>query len=278
MNYDAWRFYFERVVQVPDDEFNLAEGALILATDEYPQLDVSHYLAQLDRMAETLAKRLPDHREPEQVIAVLNAYLYGELGFSGNRENYYDPRNSYLNEVLERRTGLPITLSVVVLSLAQRLHLPIYGVGLPGHFCVKWHDAAHEIVFDPFHRGKILDMDAMLDRVRETFHMHAEFGSDWLEAVSSKYILYRMLNNLKKVFMPRNEVRRAYRVVDKMLLLDPRSPDEIRDMGLLSYRLGAYRQAAIYLEQYLLSHPDAQDAQELRFHLHRAIEQIERLN
>jgi regulator of sirC expression with transglutaminase-like and TPR domain len=278
MTYDAWRSYFERVIEMPENEINLAEGALIIAADEYPDLDVAKYLARLDEMAQRLTPRVRELREPRAVVSALNAFLFDELGFSGNRENYYDPRNSYLNDVLERRTGLPITLSIVVLALAQRLQLPIVGVGLPGHFCVKWQDPRHEIVFDPFHRGEILDIPTILERVRETFQPQATFEPDWLNAVGSKYILYRMLNNLKAIFIRRHELRRAHQVVDKLLLLDPRASSEIREMGLLSMQLGAYRQAAIYLEQYLLAHPDAYDAEELRAVLQSAIEQIERLN
>ncbi len=278
MNDKAWRLYFERVIEMPDAEINLAEGALIIASDEYADLDVSRHLKQLDEMAETLAPRVPATRDPFTTIARLNHFLFEELQFRGNRENYYDPRNSYLNDVLTSRTGLPITLSVIVLALARRLQLPIVGVGLPGHFCVKWFDDAHEIVFDPFNRGEILDVDAMQQRVRETSHPHVSFEPDWLDAVGAKYILFRILNNLKGIFVRRGEIRRARQAVDKMLLLDPRASSEIRDMGLLSLQIGAYRQAAEYLEQYLLSHPDAFDADELRALLKSAIQKVEQLN
>ncbi|MBI4671391.1 MAG: transglutaminase family protein [Chloroflexi bacterium] len=278
MNYNTWRLYFERVTGMPEAEINLAEAALILAADEYPDLDVSRYLAQLDAMAQALLPRLPTPREPHAAIAALNAYLFRELKFYGDRENYYDPRNSYLNDVLMRRKGLPITLSVVVLALAQRLCLPLVGVGLPGHFCVKWQDAGCEIVFDPFHGGEILDQASMQTRVRETFHPHAEFEAAWLEPVGAKYILIRMLNNLKALFVQRQEIRRAHQVVDKLLILDPRAGNEIRDMGVLSLQLGAYQQAAIYFERYLLSHADAADAETVHEYLLVALEQIERLN
>ncbi len=278
MTYDAWRLYFERVTEVPEAEINLGEAALILAADEYSDLDVSRYLAQLDAMAQTLLPRLPSARDPEATIAALNQYLFQELKFYGNRENYYDPRNSYLNDVLTRRKGLPIALSVVVLALAQRLELPIVGVGLPGHFCVKWQAAAREIVLDPFNGGEILDHAAAQRIVRETFHPHAEFDAAWLEAVGAKYILIRMLNNLKGWFAQRQNLRRVQQIVDKLLILEPRARNEIREMALLSLRLGAYRQAAIYLEQYLLAHPDAADAEELRGYLRFTLDQVERLN
>ncbi len=278
MQYAAWRLYFERVIELPDAEINLAEGALILAADEYPDLDVSRYLAELDALAGTVAPRIAASDEPRAILAALNAFLFDELGFSGNRQDYYDPRNSYLNDVLTRRTGIPISLSVLSIALAQRLRLPIVGVGLPGHFCCKWQTATHEIVFDPFNGGEILDIPAIQARVRATAQPHATFEPDWLDAVGNKYILYRMLNNLKTLFIRRGQLRRAQQAVDKMLLLDPRASSEIRDMGLLSLRLGEHRQAVIYLEQYLLSHPDAYDADEMRAHVQGALEQVERLN
>lgn len=278
MTYEAWRLYFERLVQVPEADVPLDEAALVIASDEYPELDVAFYLQQLDDMAETLRARIDDARNPHSTIAKLTAYLFDELNFRGNRAEYYDPRNSFLNDVIERRMGLPITLSVIVLAVARRLKLPIVGVGLPGHFLVKWRDEENEIVFDPFHGGEILSRSKIEQRVRESVNPTIPFQASWLDAVGSKYILIRMLSNLKSVFLQQQDIERAWQVVDKILLVDPRAGDEIRDFGLLSLRLGAYRQAAISLEQYLLAHNDASDAELMRVYLRRALEEIERLN
>lgn len=277
MTYDAWRNYFEQVVSMPESEIDLAEAALILASDEYPDLDVSYYLARLDEMAQAFGERLDPEREAHAIVEALVSFLFDELEFHGNVDAYYDPRNSYLNDVLERRTGLPITLSVVVLALARRLDLPIVGVGLPGHFLVKWAQAAVEIIFDPFHGGEILDARGVEQRLAEIQPL-VPFQRGWLNAVGSKYILMRMLQNLKAVFVREEALERAWQVVDKLVLLDPRAGDEIRDLGLLSLRLGAFRRAAISLEQYLLSHADAPDADLMRVYLRRALEQVERLN
>ncbi len=278
MTYEAWRLYFERLVQVPEADVPLDEAALVIASDEYPELDVAFYLQQLDDMAETLRARIDDARNPHSTIAKLTAYLFDELNFRGNRAEYYDPRNSFLNDVIERRMGLPITLSVIVLAVARRLKLPIVGVGLPGHFLVKWGDEENEIVFDPFHSGEILSRSKIEQRVRESVNPTIPFQASWLDAVNSKYILIRMLSNLKSVFLQQQDIERAWQAVDKILLVDPRAGDEIRDFGLLSLRLGAYRQAAISLEQYLLAHNDASDAELMRVYLRRALEEIERLN
>lgn len=278
MDYKAWRLYFEQVIEKPEDEVDLAEGALILASDEYPELDVSRYLARLDKMADALRPRLPANLNPLLTVSILNDYLFKHLEFRGNRENYYDPRNSYLNDVLERRTGLPISLSVIYLSLARRLDLPIQGVGLPGHFVVKWQDPRARILIDPFNAGELLDEHAVVTRVREALGLHAQFQTEWLESVGAKHILIRMLNNLKNIFVHMDNYDRAWQVVDKLLILDPRSPEDIRDMGLLSLRLGAYRRAATYLEEYLLAHAQAADADQIRIYLRTALNQVERLN
>ncbi len=278
MDYQEWRRCFERSVEPPEGEVDLARAALLVATDEYPELDLDKYLARLDAMAEHVRPHLPADRNPRGSIQVLNRYLFGELGFDGNRENYYDPRNSYLNDVLERRLGLPITLSIVYLAVGRRLGLPLYGVGLPGHFIVKWEDAGTQVLIDPFNRGDILDWARVEERVRDTFHPQARFDPEWLETVDAKYILIRLLNNLKMIFVHVENFPRAWQAVDKLLLLDPSSPDNIRDMGLLSIQVGAYRKAAAFLEEYLLSHADSNEAERLRVYLRTALHAVERLN
>lgn len=278
MDYAVWRSRFEKLVGKREIDLDIAEGALLIATDEYPDLDVEKYLERIDRMASHVRGHLPSNLAPRETVGVLNRYLFRELGFAGNRENYYDPRNSYLNDVLERKLGLPITLAVVYISIARRLDLPVYGVGLPGHFIVKWEDPSSRILIDPYNRGEILDEGGVEARVRDTFHGEARFQPDWLAAVDGIYILTRMLNNLKSIFVQSQNLIRAWEVVDKLLILDPRSPENIRDMGLLSIHVKAFRKAAVYLEEYLLSHSDAADADQLRVYLRSALAMVERLN
>lgn len=278
VDYGVWRARFERLVSGGAHEADVSEAALVIASDEYPELDVEQHLAHLDAMAGNVRRHLPPERDPVGSIAVLNRYLFDTLGFSGNRENYYDPRNSYLNDVLDRRVGLPITLSLVYLAVGRRLGLPLFGVGLPGHFIVKWEDRSARILIDPFNNGEILDESSAEARVRDTFHDRATFQPEWLESVDGKYILIRLLNNLKAIFVQTQELKRAWQVVDKLLILDPRSLENIRDMGLLSIHVKAFRKAAVYLEEYLLSHGDAADADRLRIYLRTALAAIERLN
>lgn len=278
MDYDAWREYFEGIVRVPEELLELDKAALVIASDAYPELDVQHYLTRLDEMASNVKPYLPADNGPVESIAALNRHLFVELGLRGNREDYYDPRNSYLNEVIERRVGLPITLSLVYLSVARRLDLPVFGVGLPGHFLVKWQDNESHLLIDPFNAGELLDAEGVEERVRDTSDPNAVFQAEWLEGVGSKYILIRLLNNLKLIFLQAEDYQQAWRVVDKMLVLEPRSAENIRDMGLLSLRLGAYRKAATHLEEYLLAHPEASDATQVRSYLHSALREVERLN
>lgn len=278
MDYKDWRTRFECIVGQPEEVIDVAEGALVIASDEYPELDVERYLTRLTAMAEYVRSHIPRGGDPRKAVDVLDRYLFGELGFGGNRENYYDPRNSYLNDVLERKVGMPITLSIVYLAIGRRLGLPVFGVGLPGHFIVKWEDSRARIFIDPFNRGEILDEEGVEARIRDTFHAHAQLQPDWLASVGPKYILTRLLNNLKAIFVQAQDYLRAWRIVDKLLILDPRSPENLRDMGLLSIHVKAYRNAATFLEEYLLTHSDAPDADQIRIYLRTALTVIERLN
>lgn len=278
MNYAEWRKTFEAEVERPAGEIDLARAALLIATDEYRELDVDAYLGTLDRMADALRQQLPSGGPAADCVQMLVAFLAGEVGLTGNREDYYDPRNSYLNDVIDRRTGLPITLSVVYLAVGSRLGLPLFGVGLPGHFIVKYEDNEQQILVDPFNNGAILDESSVEARVRDTFDSEARFDLAWLGSVDSRYILTRMLNNLKAGFVEKSNLARALKVVDKLLILNPRSGEDIRDMGLLSFQLGAFRTAANYLEQYILSHPDAEDANQVRIYLKTALMMVEKTN
>ncbi len=278
MEYHEWRRLFEREVLSPSGEIELDRAALLIATDQYPDLEIDAYLNRLDLMADEVRAHLASAPDPHAVVELLNRYLFQELGFDGNRAHYYDPRNSYLNDVIDRRLGLPITLSVVYLAVGTRLGLPVYGVGLPGHFIVKYEDDKTRILVDPFNRGEVLDAAAVEARVRDTYHAQAHFDPAWLATVDTRYILTRMLYNLKAHFLSTLNYEQAWRVVDKLLILEPRSSENIREMGLLSIQVGAYRQAVTHLEEYLLSHPDAPDANQLQIYMRTALMIIEKQN
>ena len=267
------------ITKGPEENLDLGLAALVIAVDHYPHLDVAAYLRRLDNMAHQARKRLSPTHTPEQSIAALNAYLFEEQGFRGNAEDYYNPANSFLNEVLDTCSGLPITLSIVYIALAQRLGLPVRGVGLPLHFIVRYDapdadtddpvSVLNGILIDPFHRGEILTPRACQERIERIMGHPIAFDPAYLQPTPNRLILYRLLNNLKQVYMRREEPERAGRVVEQMLIVAPDSADDIRDRGLLFLQEGAFSKAVDWLTRYLASVPDADDAEGIQ----RAIEQ-----
>ncbi len=278
MNSEQWLAQFKRVVAQPDEEINLAQAALLIATDEYPELDIGHYLELLDEMGEQVRERSELGRSPTEKIELLNQYFFEDLHFKGNEESFYDPHNSYLNDVLDRHTGIPITLSLVYIEIARRAGLPLYGVGLPGHFLVKWQEGDDEIFIDPFHSGEILDEYGILHLVQETYHARVQLRGEWVAAVGAQYVLTRILNNLRNIFVHKENHERALLVIEKLLVLQPYSEENLRDAGVLAYKLGHYRRAAGYLEEYLLRHPDTHDALHIQTYLRTVWVEITRMN
>jgi regulator of sirC expression with transglutaminase-like and TPR domain len=239
----------------------LAEAALIIARIEYPRLNASAYLNQLDRMGDAARRRIERHTSDtgdastRSCIKGLNAYLFDDEHFAGNREKYEDPRNSCLNEVLDRRTGIPITLSVVYLEIAWRAGLPIHGVNFPGHFLVcvpedtgRSHD---RLIVDPFHAGALLsehDCRLMLQK-----HVGSEvaFSSSLLAPATRPQIIVRMLLNLKRIYVHMRSFPQARDVTDLLLAVTPSAISEIRDRGLLAFHLNDFTAALRDLQTYL---------------------------
>lgn len=268
---------FARAVARPDPAINLAEAALLIARAEYPDLDIDKYLGMLDQMAEAIRPQVGIASDPDEIIRILQSYLAGELGFAGNREDYYNPRNSFLNDVLERRTGIPITLSVVYIEVGRRLDLPIDGIGLPGHFIVRYNDAQPPFL-DPFNHGERLTEADCRQRLREIYGAPVAFRSEWLESVSNRQILTRMLHNLKGIYVRQEDFKRAIPVVEKILVLNPDAYAELRDLGSLHGMAGNLSDALIYLQQYLVHEPSAPDVDKVRDQMRRLMSQIARWN
>lgn len=239
----------------PDDAIDLAEAALLIAQEEYPALVVDDYLQRLDELAEAAARAgvRPDLAAPQQV-ARLNHFLFVERGFTGNHDNYYDPRNTFLNDVLERRTGIPISLSLVYSEVAQRLGLPVYGVSFPGHFLAKYVGAI-EIIIDPFF-GTVISAEECAQRLQGIYGDKARFEPRLLRPAPPREILVRMLSNLKQIYVDRSDFLRALSCVERILLLSPDVPREIRDRGILYERLECYAAAVRDFERYLQLAPD----------------------
>lgn len=250
---------FARAVDRPDSEINLGEAALLIAADAYPGLDVERYLRLLDEIAEPVQARLPKRVPLQGLVEALNGHLFGELGFFGNTEHYYEPQNSYLNEVLDRRRGIPITLSVVYMEVARRVGLDVVGIGLPGHFIVEARQTEESALLDPFHGGEALTLDDCERLVSDVYGGTVSFSEEYLVPVTQRQILGRILNNLKMIYLPGGDTERAWPVVEKMVHLDPDSPLDRRDRGLLAHGRNQFPLARDDLRFYLDRRPDAPD-------------------
>ncbi len=258
---------FAAYIARPPEDFHLAEGALLIALEAYPDLDVGACLRRLDGMAKTISAHLGLELEPRRIVSHINACLFKEQGFRGNRRDYYDPRNSFLNEVLDRKVGIPITLSIVYLDIGRRIGLPVNGVGLPGHFVVQYGAQPEPFYVDPFHNGKILSAQDCADRVAQIYGRDLPWQESYLDAVSDLHILARVLNNLKVIYVRKDAHELALGAVERLILLKPDVPSEIRDRGLLHAQLGQLRRALEDLTAYLEACPEAPDAPAMRRHV-----------
>jgi regulator of sirC expression with transglutaminase-like and TPR domain len=251
---------------VAREQFSLAEACLLIAADQYPELDIAACVAKLDAMAATVRGRLAADALAEQKVAALNFHLFGELRFCGNADAYYDPRNSYLNEVLERRTGIPITLSIVYLEVGRRLGLQLQGVSFPGRFLVKLRLKQGSLVLDPFTGGEPCsetELRAWLSQALPA-DRPAKLDLDrYLEPATPREIVARVLRNLKGIYLKSAKLERALAVMHRMLLVMPESAEELRDRGLVHAELECFRPALADLQNYLRRRPDAPDASDI---------------
>lgn len=270
-----------RVLEREDNQTNLGEAALVIARTEYPNLDVSAQLCRLDRMASEVP--LGACAAPLTNIETLNAYLFEKEMFAGNEEEYDDPRNSFLNDVLDRKKGIPITLSLIYMEIARRLGLPVVGVGFPGHFLVKYMVSpradvgtspeeilADEILVDPYHRGAILTRDDCVTLLKSHFGQEAELHPSFLEAAAPKEILARMLNNLKGSYFRRQNFSKVLTMIELALAIDPASARDIRDRGMVYFAMKRYNDALADFKTYLsLSPREDPGIQEVLQAIHR---------
>ena len=251
---------FREAIDCPEDQIDLGRAALAIATQEYPELEIDDCLYQLDSLGQAVELRIDDEKNPYRIIAALNTVLFKELGFQGNRSEYYDPKNSFLNDVITRKKGIPISLSVIYMEVARRVGLSLAGVGFPGHFLVKYEDGDVEILIDVFNEGEIRsreDLDRMLQQI---YRGQVYYQAGFVAALGKRDILRRMLNNLKWIYLERGEPLKTLSVLDQLLILDPGSASEMRDRGLLYITLESYPQALEDLESYLRLAPGADDA------------------
>jgi regulator of sirC expression with transglutaminase-like and TPR domain len=268
---------FAREVAKSDQQLNLAYAALLFAEYLTTPFDVSLYLAQLDEMAESIEEVITTTESDRQIIKAFNRYLFKDLKFSGNIKNYYSPHNSFLNKVLDLRTGIPISLSAIYLEVGWRVGLPVWGIGLPGHFIIGYGSPDTPIYIDVFGAGRILSEDECIALTRGRLDRH-QMKAQYLKPVSKKAILHRMLLNLKQIYVGLENWPIAYKVVDLMLTVYPNQASEIRDRGLIAYRLDRLHPATLDLERYLFLTPNTPDAEWLKQRIELMEEQLLRLN
>jgi regulator of sirC expression with transglutaminase-like and TPR domain len=260
----------------PRASLDVAELALELARDEYPGLDVEAYLSELAGMAHEAQRYLSGDLETR--VTGLCRYLFYDMGFRGNKEHYYDPRNSYLNQVLDRRTGLPITLSAVVMAIGARAGLEVVGIGLPGHFIVKAIAGERDVLFDPFHGGRLLTPESCEHLVEQATGTPFQATPDQLEAMPLGWMVQRMLNNLKDVYLRAGDFERTLRTLQRLRQINPDDPLQLRDLGIVQLQTGQPGKALDSLSSYLDAVPAGTDAEEIRKLVARARDDLAKWN
>jgi regulator of sirC expression with transglutaminase-like and TPR domain len=264
MNNSIGRLNFKQEIEQTNSKIDLAKASLFIAQEEYPELDPYKYINTLDIMGEEVQKRLARSPYPLTIIKTINQYFFEELNFQGNTNDYYDPCNSFLNDVIDRKTGIPITLSIVYLEIAKRINFPMVGIGMPGHFLIRPDFEGSGIFVDVFNRGEILFEQDCEERLKQIYQQPVKLEAHFLAPASKRQILVRMLTNLKFIYLERQELLKALAVVERILLLVPDNPREWRDEGLLYYQLGEWRKATVSLNMYLIRFPDTEDASTIR--------------
>ena len=256
----------------PDAEIDLGETALLFAAAEYPDLDLAHEAGLFDSLARAASRGSINGDSPLGAANALSRFLFDDLGFSGNQQDYYDPRNSYVNEVLKRRLGIPITLSLVYMEVGRRVGVPMEGVGLPGHFLMR-HAEEPGLFVDAFHGGLLLSREECVQRFRDLTHPDEPWSDQYLAPIGKRDMLTRMLRNLKVAHLRRKDNERALFTATMLIRLRPDLAEERRDRGVVQSRLGRYAEAIEDLRGYLDQAPASADAEAVR----ELVDHLERL-
>lgn len=263
----------ERLVKAPDadrvgSDFNLALGALLVAAAEYPDLDIEGCQANLNRMASAIRSRMPEEPTPLQELNTLTDLLFGVIGFAGNRDNYYDPRNSYLNEVLDRRIGIPITLSLLCVDVGRRAGVPVRGIGMPGHFLVN-HPEEPDLFVDTFSGGVLLNEEECAALLKQSAGEGARLQERHLTPVTPREMLARLLRNLKAIYWEREDFGRCIVAIGGLMAVLPDRHEERRDRGVVHLKAGHHQESEADFAAYLEAAPNAEDARTVRNALSR---------
>ncbi|MEN3353451.1 MAG: hypothetical protein V7640_1609 [Betaproteobacteria bacterium] len=256
---DRW----ERVA-ASSEHASLAEGALLIAAEEYQDLDIDGYLQHIDTMGATLRRRLRSDISTTEALLALNRYVFEELGFSGNADDYYDPRNSYLNDVIDRKLGIPITLAVLYIEIGRRIGLALHGVSFPSHFLVKCVLREGAIILDPYARGASLGLEDLQQRLQalvKDVEVDQTVLNTMLAPASPRDIFARMLRNLRAIHLSKGDRLKALNASSRIITLVPGAADEYRDRAQLYFELECFRAALADFHTYLRLKPDAVDSE-----------------
>lgn len=272
---------WQDILAAPRGDINLAQAALVIAGEEYPTLDIAAYVGRIDALAGTLRKRLRADISAADTLPLLNHYLFDELGYAGNSEDYYDPRNSYLNDVIDRKLGIPITLSVLYIEVGRRLGLPLSGISFPGHFLVKCALRDGAVVLDTYAKGAPLGIKDLQKRLRVLSagaDVPPEAVMRMLTSAPPAEIIARMLRNLKAIHFERGDKARALTAMNRVLDLCPQAADAYRERARLLEDMECFRAALTDYETYLKLEPEAPDTRTVRGKIVMLRERASRLN
>ena len=255
---------FRQLTMLRDEDLDLTEASLVIALEEYPGLEIDAYMERIQGWTATVRDRLGASRDVDRIVEEVNRLLFAEEGFHGEAGDYYDPRNAFLNEVLDRHAGLPIALSIVYIELSRALGIETSGVALPGHFLVKLSGVWGDLLIDPFDDGRVLSIEECQELVDHFFGGAVRLREHHLRPFGNKEILSRLLAHLKSVYVSRRDPERAAASIDRLLILDDRDPFELHDRARLAMELHQYAAAVDYLERYLDAAPAADDRLRVR--------------
>ena len=247
------------LANVDIEAVSLEEIAFLVAREKYADLNVQPYQERLDEFARRAKLRIDQVVGGRQVADGLSRYLFEEEGFRGNTSEYYSPSNSFFNDVLDQREGIPITLSILYIAIGRRLNLPVTGVGFPGHFLVRYDDPRDVFFIDPFHRGRILTQEDCRQRLSDMYGDALPFRDEFLYPSRHREILLRLLANLKMIYMTKKDFPIALQILNRILLFNPYGTEEVKERGMIYYQMECFGQALKDLESYLTRIPTAPD-------------------
>ena len=239
-----WTSDFERLGHLTDDQIDLAVASILIAQSNYSELEGESELEALDSMASVLIDRIHESKDdsPLHTMNLLSGWLYEELQYKGNHDNYYDPRNSYINDIIDRRLGIPISLALVYIEVGKRAGIPLVGIGMPGHFLVG-HLGISDHFIDPFHSGSIISRQEAIALFNRITANRQQWNESFLDPITNREFIIRMLRNLKAAHLKINDLSQTVKVLDMLVAINPAVIEERRDRGLIHYQLGNRAQA-----------------------------------